>query len=176
MNLVQFTAVARPDMRTAPGVRTTSLVVHAGIDVFLDLQGRDRATYTTTPPVVLTVTLDLVQAGRDVDLLLRPAVREPGGATGDEVNVFVISETSIWNNGELHDNHFRPDDPAVSPLRDPAVYPTGAATPIAAHYFAHHRAPCCSRTTSSCSRRVSARHSPEPRRAAPAHPRVRDRR
>ena len=98
----------------------------------LTLDGAELAAMTSVVLVrtEITVGIDHIQAGRDLDLELRTGVRNSGRAVDGEVNVIVPNEVSIWQNGELHSYHFRGTeanpDPApagVSARLDPAVFP-----------------------------------------------------
>ena len=86
--------------------------------------------------IEMTIGVDRISAGRDVDLELRTTVRQPGTAVTADVDVQVPNETSnfgsIWVTPKPHDSHFRgqnnsskalydPDRTGWNPFRDPST-------------------------------------------------------
>ena len=114
----------------------------------LTLDGAAFATGPATVSVVrteITVGVDEIVAGGDVDLELRTGLRQVGTTETGDVTVQVPNEDSIWRDGEVHRFHFRGTnttaghDPArtgASGLLDPAVYvgATGTDVPIDSFY------------------------------------------
>ena len=128
VDLVQFVARPRVGGPSVAGTRTPRLVAHAGVDVYLRLRALDRVPGATGE---LTVAIDTISAGRDVNLELRTSRRQPGSSVFGDVIVQVPNETSMWSGGVVHRFHFRgidadgQRDPArtgVSALLDPAIY------------------------------------------------------
>ena len=92
VDLVQFVALARPDGPSVDGLRTPVLLAKAGTDIYLSLRGVDRVPAARQAEFgvdadVLTVWIDRASAGRDVDLVLRTAIRQPGSSGSSGVTV-----------------------------------------------------------------------------------------
>ena len=137
VDLVRFASVGSS---TGPPVGTVvdpRLVVQAGGDVYLSLQGVDRANPTATS---MTLYVDAISAGGQAVLTLRTAVAQPVAAGGGSIDVQVVEEQTQWAAPIPHSCHFRggnSSDPTVYdpcagavPAPDPST-PTGAGTPIA---------------------------------------------
>jgi len=103
-----------------PGERASHLLAHGGVDVFLSLRGLDRRQLVVTE---LTIFVDRVEAGRDVDLELRDTLRQPGTTETAKVDVLVNQEDSIWIDKQPHDSHFRGyNSPTDGTNSSPSVY------------------------------------------------------
>ena len=99
------------------------------------LPGTGTATLSVVRRVPMTIAIDHVQAGQDVNLELRTTVRQPGGATGGFVDVSVPLEFfgSFWGlasgniHGLPHQYHFRGANSLTPSVYDPA--PTNGTAP-----------------------------------------------
>ena len=132
VDLIQFIARARVDGPSMDVLRTPKLLAQAAgatSDIYLSLRGIDRVPASQAAQI--DIPIDLVDAGQDVDLVLRTGIRQAGVATTAGVIVIVVNESGEFAppNGKRVLVHFRPDSGTT--LHDAAAYPS-AATALAA--------------------------------------------
>ena len=97
VDLVQFIALKRPDGPSTDQLRTAVILAKAGKDVYLSLRGIDRVPTTRqaafgVSPTLLTIAIDRIDAGRDIDLILRTAIHQEGGVALHGVRVLVPND------------------------------------------------------------------------------------
>ncbi len=125
--------------------------------------GTGTATLSVVRTVPMAITLDQIQAGRDVNIELRTTIRQPGGAAGGLVDVQVINEAAStansWANPKPHISHFRGPISADPLVYDPrrtgfsgspsgtGTTTTGAEVSIDGNYTIHLRNPVAARVT-----------------------------
>ncbi len=76
------------------GERVSRLLAQAGTDVFLSLRGVDRRQFVVAE---LTIFIDRVEAGRDLDLELRDTARQPGSGGAADIYVLATNESGFWS-------------------------------------------------------------------------------
>ncbi|MFL6035351.1 MAG: beta strand repeat-containing protein, partial [Gaiellaceae bacterium] len=148
VDLIQFIDLARVDGPTCSGspcdtLLTPKLLARAAgatSDVYLSLRGVDRVPVTSEATFGISNTeidipIDLVDAGRDIDLVLRTGVRQPGRSTASGVIVIVENEGAPFGppSGHRVFMHFRAplNSDSGTAFHDLAAYPS-AATSLAA--------------------------------------------
>ena len=157
VDLVKFIALPRVDGPSVAGVRAPRLVVAAAVDAFLSLRGLDRATTETE----MLVSIDSITAGRDVDVEIRTAQRQPGTSETGDVIVRVVLEASIWGTTVVrHSFRFRSDgNTTVGGAHDPT--PRGGRRSSTLPCTSPPTAPSTSTPTCTSSNATSS--SPVPR-------------
>lgn len=113
-------------------VRETGLTTVAGAgDIYIDLTGRLRDDY----PAPLTLYVDELSAGSNVDVTLQSSMSDPGPAFGGGgITVQVIPDDTEHPLSGPYINHFHPDAGSPPILDRGAFGDTSRATPIDSTY------------------------------------------